>query len=1461
MRVGWIAAALAAAMCVARVCAADTTQFLRNGGFENAAGWSLGSGIRLDAASPRTGRRALRVDATLGAQAEQIVHAVRPAGRYTLSGWVRTRDVAPREGGGFAYLAVYEIDAEGRNVWYADIAQFQGTRDWTRVERTFTVEPGAEYVSIRAGIHNAAGTAWFDDVSLVPGEAAAPWREPARGLARAPAYRAAILHEPGFPVRGAATPLPTFARAFGRERIPLTPLSATALADPARFSADRYDLLVIPTGATFPLAARRGLLDFLMGGGDLLCTGGYAFDDLQVREARGWLSYRRYLERETARARDPRRHLLPNGGFEDGLAEWSADNAARCRAVEEDPFAGSLCARVQVGSPADGARISAELPVKPGRGYLVGARVRTRDVKGSGFAFLAVYQYDRDGKLVTFRDFVQRAGTTGWRRDEYHFDVAPSAARVVLNAGLYLASGTLWVDQATLAPMPREERINAHYGEPADGLVIAPTQLTIFSPDQPLAGASLASALARPPDLPTRPERASAATRVAGFEATAQLRQNARWLPLLECRDRHGRPAGAAGALVTHYAGPFAGGRWAIFGVTSRDVFAGPEGERRLRRAARLLRLGVRAERLEPGLSIYRAGETARLRLEVANASRARRRARVVLTLFAPERPDRPLRRETRSAALDPASRASIELAWKVPAGAPDFVQARADIAVDGTPVDLAETGFCVYNARVMQGGPRVVFRRNAFEVTRTGSGRTERRMLFGTDTYGNMFGSRSASPLTWFRDLRMMRDNGLHMFENLQYTPPLYSFTEPQWRQFDALIQLSQRFGLPYMAGLLIGHDVAVDDDVLARQAAMCREFARRYRDVPGLIYYLNGDFQLALKDTPDIRRLWNEFLTERHGTDAALRRAWAPADPGGPLGQAPVRAAPSSGWMDARARDLTAFRSALVTRWVSALRTAIRSVDRLHPITSEYYQRPIDGIDLRLTMDGMDAANYGYFGPQPLDIAQMLATIKWNDMRLAGKSVNIGEFGVKTHDAWARDRGPGGYLVMRTEPEQRRLFWNVVHAGLGWDVTKIQNWCWSDDPDSVFPWGIAWNNPLRPKPVLRLYRNLRVLSDLVRRDERTPSVVLVMPDTLRQSAPDALQQAALLNALECLLAVNVPYHVANEADLPGLARGALPAAVLVPLAYALPDVAVDALRESARRGSRVYLSGDPAVTPGGERDDARLRSLCGVAVDEVRSGPSGLPRPVVRPDGAEALGSVAGHPLYRFRLGDGDVWYTPDPWETLPDRDLWTRDAGVAASPAVNLYLGLPWLASMPGRLEVRADTGAWRASALGSGPDRLVTLFSRTERGRSGRASVRTARGSLGWDTRPGWACAALLNGAGRVRAATGVRALRDGSGAEIAAGESPWMLAALDGRALDAAAALAISATDGGVVRWRSSTRALRAWTVEWRDGRLSRVAPAPLRRHGGAWEARLAPNELALVCPERDAARCLAALSR
>ncbi|HQH51660.1 MAG TPA: hypothetical protein PKY01_04500 [Candidatus Hydrogenedentes bacterium] len=1128
---------------------------------------------------------------------------------------------------------------------------------------------------------------------------------PFRAFAQEP-YRIAVLDEPSLPVEGCATPPQTFEAALAAADIVVSRLSAEQLSDPAIFNGDAFDLLIVPTGASFPVSGKHALLSFLQKGGDLLTTGGYAFDRLWLKEDGQWRAALQRWEEERDKARDPQYSMAPNGGFENGSDGWWDADPAASAVVTDEKVSGNASGRVNNEVAEMSNTWTCSLPVEPGTTYLIGGCLKARDIKGSGFAYMAVYQHDANGALVTFVDFVQLRESADWKRYETQVPIAPNAANVLFHGGLFRASGTAWLDDVTCAQLPTEDIINAHYGDPRDALRLEPLQLALFSPDQPIRGDSLVASPGSPLLADWRSEGP-----VAGFEATAQLRASARWIPFVEARGQAGGFQGAAGAFVHHYAGPFAGSNWALFGVTSRDIFEGESGAQLARATIARLRCGVFVESVKTSAPIYERGAAADIVVHVDNTSPEPRSVDITLELLGLPKNAGPAHVTSLSqpAEMPGQSEQTFQFTFQIPENAPDFIQAASNVKHGSVLADRAVSGFCVRDGGVVAAGPRIHYAGNVLIVQKPDMAE-QRVCLFGTDTYGSMFSSPNCSPWTWFQDLQMMRDHGLHMFENLGFFPPDFRLTDAQWEQQEALIQLAQRFGLVYMAGILIGRDVAISDEELGQSAELCRAFAARFKDVPGLIYYLNGDFQLRIKDLPDLQRLWNEFLARRYVTDEALRQAWSAAPPEAPLGQLPLRHVAAQAWYDVRARDFTEFQTTLMTRWIETLCSAIRQEDSEHPITSEYYQRPIEGIDLRLTLGSMDMSNFGYFDVPRADISRLMATIKWNDMRFAGKTVNIGEFGVKTHDAWTVERGGAGYHIRRAPEDMDRLFWWAGHAAYAMGVTKIQNWCWSDDPDSVFPWGMAWNNPLRPKSALRLYKALSGIGEYVSMDRPAAETIFVMPDTWRLGAPAGLAHTSLMNALECLLATSIPFDVANEAELARVAERR-PRLAILPLAYALPDIAVEQLLRIAEDGACVYLSGDPSITPGGQRDPARLERLPGVRFEREIITSAGLPAAECTAVEATPVENANGIPAFRRAVGNGSIIWTPDPWESFPQRDLFVGEPELTTSPDTNFYLMLPNLAGLEPPARIEASQGVWRVIATPCGDNHLVAIFPRT------------------------------------------------------------------------------------------------------------------------------------------------------
>ena len=85
-------------------------------------------------------------------------------------------------------------------------------------------------------------------------------------------------------------------------------------------------------------------------------------------------------------------------------------------------------------------------------------------------------------------------------------------------------------------------------------------------------------------------------------------------------------------------------------------------------------------------------------------------------------------------------------------------------------------------------------------------------------------------------------------------------------------------------MPGMLILQNVAVSDQVRAVQGNVCREYAERFHNFPGLLYYVNGDYHFH--PSPQVKPLWNDWLKGRYKTTDGLRKAWGAAAVSGELG-----------------------------------------------------------------------------------------------------------------------------------------------------------------------------------------------------------------------------------------------------------------------------------------------------------------------------------------------------------------------------------------------------------------------------------------------------------------------------------------------------------------------------------------------------------------------------------------------
>ena len=99
----------------------------------------------------------------------------------------------------------------------------------------------------------------------------------------------AVFSEPDFPAYSAPLDLPTpvMLALLAREGIPAKTISAAELADPTLFNADRFCLLIMPTGNAYPQAALKNIVTFRSRGGSLV-TSGFPFHTACEHSGNEW---------------------------------------------------------------------------------------------------------------------------------------------------------------------------------------------------------------------------------------------------------------------------------------------------------------------------------------------------------------------------------------------------------------------------------------------------------------------------------------------------------------------------------------------------------------------------------------------------------------------------------------------------------------------------------------------------------------------------------------------------------------------------------------------------------------------------------------------------------------------------------------------------------------------------------------------------------------------------------------------------------------------------------------------------------------------------------------------------------------------------------------------------------------------------------------------------------------------
>lgn len=1439
---------------------AQPVSYARNGSFDSLSSWTLPSTAKLVERAP-------------GDQCVFLTDGMAAQGVWRRKDWqtmsaavdIRVEELIVDEPGGFAFAAIYQYDEGGSLVAFRDFVQIREPRDWQRYTYTFAVEPETATLRMHFGFYQAHGRAYFDNWTLVEGEeaktmdAVQEWAT-AGSLAR----KVTIWYEPdlSLPAGGLS---PQWAMDVLRQAGIETDLVGTdQLAD--RLRPGQTAVLALPYGAMYPEDVRPALIDFCASGGKLLVVGGYPMNEPVKRENGRWVDWReRWRTRQQEVSRWPN-NLLPDGGFEavgeapvggreiDG--KWRRDHAELCTLVREGAPEGAVCAAVEVRPDEEVGERKwfTWLPTRPARDYVFRAKVRTEGIRGAHYAYVAVYQYAGD-KLVKSKDVVQLRGDNDWHEVEYAFKTEPGVDALYIKMGLFQAQGKAWFDQVQLVDVTglAYRPLNTSTGEPGDGLQLAPYQMGMCDAHFPLK--RVAAVTPSPGQNLVRSVRVEGSAKgwatvgVTGYGA-------ARWTPLLDATDRYGRLRGAAGALLLHYGGFYDGSLWAYFGVEDRPLF-GPQvkgSDADLVRIVKHLVQGLFLYRLRTDFDSYRPGETAHVSVSVANCGPDAFDGEVQISL------------EGRGVygvqkvpvKIKSGGEMTAEAEVRVPDGGEDLLCVMARLVAEARPLDETQRGFVVRRPEIDRQGPRLTFEDNYFRL----DGRPI--FLFGSDNYSNDYKSDVLNPRRWDEIHALARDYGLQVYENLQYSNPGHKMQETDWRAFEGMGQLLMKRGLVFMCGLLIGHNVAVNDEELAAEGRQCFEYAERLGKMPAMLWYINGDYQLRYEDLEWLKKAWNQWLSDKYKTDEALRQAWGRQDLP-VLGELPFPPAQGNEWSDRPTIDRMRFNVWLMRRWNENHVAEIQRGDREHAITSEYYSEPFGGIDQRQTIDGQHVANFGFFSTPQDDLTVLPERLAINDLRAVGKGVSIGEYGVKTHPGWTVENGARGYHIVRTEEEQKQLFMSVAAYALGMGACKIQNWCLRDADEGVFPWGYFYPGRNVPKDVAYVHRNLSLLWRLVEPRYEAPAVSLVVPTPLRMGPLEGVGRDTLYRAAQGLLRLHVPFTVLDDFDIKRV-----PAAtktLVWPAAIAEAQEDFDAAVAWVRNGGQLLLTGFPAWDENrqllGER---RLQELLGCGgveklfeglqrgesqpVSATLVGEKRQFRPQVRVrDLGEAqcvLQGEGGTPLIlRRALDRGSVVWIADPVELVEREQVMSVVA--AYDVALNAF------PQPPERLPVEPANPEVHVTRQRTASGWVWVAYDTRLEGKAAEITVRTSAGALTLNLRPRWPAVAVTSDDGRLLLVLADAPVKV-DGRALFGGRGTFGMASLDGRDLRQAAARMICPFATGRVDAVAESPLAVEWG-EWRDGKWTVLE----KSRGASTSLRCAVDDdratlVGLACPPGETQR-------
>lgn len=771
---------------------------------------------------------------------------------------------------------------------------------------------------------------------------------------------------------------------------------------------------------------------------------------------------------------------------------------------------------------------------------------------------------------------------------------------------------------------------------------------------------------------------------ISGYSAITWVGNNrGRYQPLLYAYDSLGRKIGVAAAMFRVFYSPsdygnnggikywndYVGTDIGFFGVTDRDLFApGNDALREgLVRLAELLCGKPYITNVSNSYNCYRKDEKPILTCNVENGGAKGAEVEASISVYAEDTGEEVFA-STETFKIPAHMRRQTRFRLNTFELEDDFYYYTVTLKFNGEEIDRYQSGFVVWDDEVVANGPKYTYHDNYIYIVQP-DGTEKAAFIPGVDDGGNTFVDEDQTPLVWKQDFERRQDAGILLYENLQQYRGYGDFsavfedgypTEKHMRTVDCAVYLAQKYGQIYMMGMLLGSNSAVSDAQLEIDKEYVAKMAERYKDVPGMIYYLNGD--LIVKPDASTDGLYREFLLERYGSEEKLYEVRKDIKDISKARYDQNHTFGGNGWSDVKAYDQNLFRTQLIKRWVNALTATVQSVvGKDKAVVCEFFAWPSESIDVEHSIGDLTYSNIGFF-----DKLEMLTeTLANSDQRYRGKSFGIGESNKRTHpDFGETAEYYASGSVRYAEAYVRAVFYNT----LGMGGNHYQVWCFKDETKYSFPWGLTYMNSVGERNTFNIYRNMNLLASEIEPEYVSPEVAFITPDSLRMSGSRGwyVGHYATLRGIDMAqstLVDNILTLNENELVIPESVK-----VIFYPLAFTVPDNVYEALTEFVKNGGTLYISGDPAydVITRQRSYGERAETLTGVECTEVIYGGvddegadvtyttdagkrAGKPCVKIALKGAEGVYyDEAGEPVYTvYSLGKGKVYYSTVPVE----------------------------------------------------------------------------------------------------------------------------------------------------------------------------------------------------------------------